>query len=528
MTLGGNVVTEHSGNAMAEPRVLPTGARPSRGIRAASSIALAAAVLAGAMALWAVLTAVTGNIEAGVVLDERSRTVVAVDATSLAAASGVRPGDLVLQFRRADEPGGWALETTGTGGQLVGIQAAEALLRASILTSLMALALAGFGVATSGSRPELASGAAAASVACAALTALASYQPVPTFTISSMALFGPWVWMITWRHARREWIPAIPGAIATFAGLSLIAWATPFLQLDWMRLLAAGAIASSTTGMLIAGGRLNKHERARLRESVGLLDVLVILGSAASAVAIAMLGIHILLAASVLVLPLVLLAGTRQRVIRLLDRLLLAEVREREGIRAMEAERARVAREIHDHPLQQIVAVIHTLEMDGNTALARDALRDAAGSLRVVATQLYPPALADLGLGAAIAGAARSQSDERVACELDDQAGCEQGVRLPEEVELAAYRIVQEALANAVQHAQAGRIAIKGFITAAHLRLSIEDDGHGIEPSSLAEALATGHMGMVSMRRRAIAIGATLRVERAAGGGTLVELEWLA
>ncbi len=487
---------------------------------------LAAAALATAVALSAGLIALTGSIDSGVVLDEQSRLVVDVYRYSFGEASGIRLGDSVIQFRRADEPGGWALKTAGTDGRLVGVQPAEAILRASSVAALLAGALAALAFASARSNAESSTEAAAASVALSAIPALLSYGLGFALFIPVVAAVAPWAWVIAWRRKGRSWAPAVAGLVAGLFVLVGLAWADPIVQLDAPRLIVGGWIAASTFAMLLAGLGMTG---ARLRDvvsSVALLDAVVITCAVAAAVAFTALGIHVLLAVTVVVLPLVVLARSRQRVGRLLDGLLLAEVREREGIRAMEAERARVAREIHDDPLQQIAGVIHALETDGNTEDARDSLRNVASHLRGVATELYPPVLDDLGLAPAIAAAARTMNDSRVVCTIDNLAGYQRAARPPEEVELAAYRITQEALANAVRHSQGSRIEVAGSVEARLVRLTVTDDGKGVEPAVLAEAMGDGHMGMVSMRRRAAAIGATLTLEPASTGGAAVTLEW--
>ncbi len=95
--------------------------------------------------------------------------------------------------------------------------------------------------------------------------------------------------------------------------------------------------------------------------------------------------------------------------------------------------------------------------------------------------------------------------------------------RLASEVELAAYRIVQEALNNAIQHAQAKHIVVRVQCEAKELILAVTDDGSGFtlpqRPDLLTQA---GHFGLMGMQERAILLGGTLQVHTASGQGTKI------
>jgi signal transduction histidine kinase len=92
--------------------------------------------------------------------------------------------------------------------------------------------------------------------------------------------------------------------------------------------------------------------------------------------------------------------------------------------------------------------------------------------------------------------------------------------RLDEEIELAVYRIAQEALANAARHAAARTIVLTLAVDARRLRLVVRDDGRGFDLAAPSDAL-----GLVSMRERALALGGRLEVTSAPGEGTVVRLE---
>ena len=114
-----------------------------------------------------------------------------------------------------------------------------------------------------------------------------------------------------------------------------------------------------------------------------------------------------------------------------------------------------------------------------------------------------------------------------VRVELDvEGAGLAADDRPPREVEIASYRVCQEALDNALVHARPKSIRVRLEVDAAHTRLEVADDGAGIRPGDEDRAVRGGHLGLVDMRSRADAIGAALQVDLRPGGGTLVLLRW--
>ena len=138
-------------------------------------------------------------------------------------------------------------------------------------------------------------------------------------------------------------------------------------------------------------------------------------------------------------------------------------------------------------------------------------------ALHAIIVDLRPAALDELGLEPAlrtlvaeVTEAARLHA--RIAIELG-------GARLPPDIETIAYRVAQEALHNAVKHADARTVAVDGRLHAGTFRLSIADDGCGID-----ESHPQGY-GIVGMRERAALASGQVEVTQAAGGGTRVTLE---
>lgn len=213
-----------------------------------------------------------------------------------------------------------------------------------------------------------------------------------------------------------------------------------------------------------------------------------------------------------------------------LDRLRYGDVRERASLDAIEAERGRLARDIHDEPLQELSGVISRLESTPEAAEEASALRDVAAHLRAVATDLQPPVLEDLGLGPAIGflaqGANANGSSVRVRVDLDDRTGTGRADRLPPEVELALYRILQEAIGNAQRHSGGSRVEVTGALGRNLAHLTVRDDGVGLAEGALRDARRRGRLGMDSMRQRAASIGADFDVAASAPKGTAVTVRW--
>lgn len=197
--------------------------------------------------------------------------------------------------------------------------------------------------------------------------------------------------------------------------------------------------------------------------------------------------------------------------------------------RAQEEERARLARELHDDTVQTLIALDQQLQMI-QRALERDPagaarrlgeLRSMVGQaiqeIRRFSQALRPLYLEELGLVPALEMLAR-------------EAGATFRVtgaprRLTNEQELALYRITQEALSNAVRHAQASHIGIEVSFTESEVRLRIEDDGVGFQvPERLADLTRAGHFGLMGMYERAQLAGGHLQVTSAPGQGTRVDV----
>ena len=147
----------------------------------------------------------------------------------------------------------------------------------------------------------------------------------------------------------------------------------------------------------------------------------------------------------------------------------------------------------------------------------RGLLDTAISSVRRISSELRPVILDDLGFGDAVSWLAREfskHSDLNIELDLSGQAFVRTN-----ELTTAFFRIVQESLTNVVRHAKAHHVLVALKNEGKLLRLTIEDDGTGLQESSAGEGV-----GLVSMRERANAIGGILRVVSRATGGTCIEV----
>jgi signal transduction histidine kinase len=198
-----------------------------------------------------------------------------------------------------------------------------------------------------------------------------------------------------------------------------------------------------------------------------------------------------------------------------------------------EDERQRLARELHDDTIQSLIALKQRAQLT-RLALPKDTPLQTLGELELLTEQtienlrrtiraLRPIYLEDLGLVAAL----EMLSDEigqNSSLQVDFQStGHER--RLSADVELALYRMVQEALNNAVRHAQATQASILIEFTAQAINIKVNDNGIGFDvPKSPAEFVPNGHFGLVGLYERAQLIGAKLEITSAPGKGTQLSI----
>jgi len=199
-------------------------------------------------------------------------------------------------------------------------------------------------------------------------------------------------------------------------------------------------------------------------------------------------------------------------------------------LRAAELERGRIARELHDETGQVLTAIKFELaELERSLAgagLSTDAVdraRDLAGraleSIRATARGLRPAVLDDLGFVPALRALAEDFAG-RAGVSVDLTAAPLPAAPAPE-VEVAVYRVFQEALTNVARHAGATRVDAHVGPDGGELLLVVQDDGRGFESGADP---GVGHAGLIGMRERVVGAGGRFQVEGAPGHGVRLEV----
>lgn len=228
-------------------------------------------------------------------------------------------------------------------------------------------------------------------------------------------------------------------------------------------------------------------------------------------------------------------------------------------IKAVEEERYRMSRELHDGPAQDLANLIFQTsiceklvnydpeEAKRNLQVMRQEVRDCLSAVRQVIFDMRPMALDDIGLAAALQQLV-SKLEARGVVAADFQLDGKP-VQLSKYVEIAAFRIVQEALANVAHHAGTKEARVRVLYTQTALSILVEDKGKGFDPEAPVPAAApesapadgapetdaaegealplvteTSHFGLMNMQERAKIIGAEFSVTSKPGKGTRVHL----
>ncbi len=204
-----------------------------------------------------------------------------------------------------------------------------------------------------------------------------------------------------------------------------------------------------------------------------------------------------------------------------------------ETLGAQERERRYLARELHDETLQALVDVSHEIDdllETANNAGTEDSLKQLHGEVdsilngtRQFIRGLRPPLLDEMGLGPSLKWLA-----EEVATEENAELSLnfpDEDLKLPDAVELAMYRIAQEALNNARKHSQATRIELALTFSDDRVKLRVADNGVGFPVAPQDKLLSEGKFGLIGIMERARLIRGTARIESASGKGTVVTVE---
>ena len=211
----------------------------------------------------------------------------------------------------------------------------------------------------------------------------------------------------------------------------------------------------------------------------------------------------------------------------------LVEMRRR-LLESGEAERLRLAQDLHDGPMQDLYGAVFHLNnlpgLEGNPESEarikeiQEILKRVAGTLRAICGELRPPTLTNLGLERAIRSHAEQIQDLHPEITFQLQLTHE-GQVLPADMRMALFRIYQQCMTNVLRHAQASRVMISFHVDDREAVLDIWDNGKGFTlPEKWVELLREGHYGLAGIAERVDAIGGVLKIDTRPGAGTLVHI----
>ena len=205
-----------------------------------------------------------------------------------------------------------------------------------------------------------------------------------------------------------------------------------------------------------------------------------------------------------------------------------------QAVGAQEAERQRIARELHDSTGQSLTAVALGLRGMETMLLADPSAASeqfhelqsfctgALRELRRIIADLRPSQLDDLGLVAAVDWyvrefAERSDVSTRLVVEGDS-------FRLPSEFETVLFRIAQEALTNVAKHARAAEASVLLSFEPARVQMTISDDGRGFDPAEMIQRGELASWGLMGIQERALLLGGQCEIDSTPGGGTRIRV----
>lgn len=198
-------------------------------------------------------------------------------------------------------------------------------------------------------------------------------------------------------------------------------------------------------------------------------------------------------------------------------------------LNAQEAERRRLASDLHDEIGQDLTAILLAVNRakGGSTDESRLALDETEAALqaltrkvRRLAQDLHPSTLNELGLAAALSSLL-ARYNQQTPLDIHWHLPGEQE-RFPRDIEVAAYRIVQEAITNVVRHAQAQQAWVTVYRSGQHLLLQIMDNGQGFDMGTTPQA---DHYGLLGMSERVTLLKGNIHIRSVLGRGTQISAE---
>jgi signal transduction histidine kinase len=197
---------------------------------------------------------------------------------------------------------------------------------------------------------------------------------------------------------------------------------------------------------------------------------------------------------------------------------------------AQEAERKRIARELHDETSQALVVVSRNLDdlASGNTKLSiqdiKKQVRSILQGVRHFSQQLRPSILDDLGLLPAVKWLASDLIKNYNIIADVEVVGNQR--KLPPEADLMLFRIIQEALTNVRKHSEANRVCVRVEFADHNTKVIVSDNGKGFEmPARVDDLARTGKLGLTGMQERTQLLGGTLTIDSKLGKGATVTVE---
>jgi len=203
--------------------------------------------------------------------------------------------------------------------------------------------------------------------------------------------------------------------------------------------------------------------------------------------------------------------------------------------RSLEKERKSIACEIHDGPLQLgldlnrwLKSLVEECPCNAKTVTAlshmRELVEDLNFQLRLICNDLRPPSLTDLGLLLAIELMCEEIMQKELLLISLEIEGISREERFEEEVELAAYRFLQEGITNVVKHSGSNRLKIHIEVNKSRIELTVRDSGKGFDTSKIEDWSLTGaHFGIVGMKERLESLGGDLQIISTLHLGTMLK-----